>query len=103
MTIYKWKSKINYIVNGEASCTKAIELMNTTTDKRSAINKFLIKAIYLIFKIRLKIINIQDYLCCPKCHGTLVFENEKATCKDCSNIYNKHKGHYDFRISEGEK
>ncbi len=30
-----------------------------------------------------------DILCCPKCHGDLLYEpeKEKLTCKSCSRVY----------------
>lgn len=98
LTMYKWESKINYSINDKYSCIKPVEKMTTTVDKRSNFNKFIIKGIYFIFKLNLKKVNIEEYLCCPECHGSLDFNKNIAICKICNMQYKQHRGYYDFRI-----
>lgn len=98
LTRYKWKNKITYQING-TPFIKDDSLMTTDVDTRSSIKKFLIKLVYLYHKMRLKTVNLEEILICPKCHGRLIFQDSQCECTECKSLYKKYKGHYDFRIT----
>ncbi len=44
-----------------------------------------------------KVNNMEEILSCPKCKGSLQFENSKIRCRNCKSMYKFENGIYDLR------
>lgn len=100
LTRYAWKNSIDYVVHGEVGFKKSIETLEYLETKRSWWKKALKDFSYFI--LRPKKINLEKFLRCPCCKSELTYNKElsEASCVSCSRIYPKHRGYWDFRVSD---
>lgn len=99
LTMYRWRKKIEYVIQGGEAFRKPLEELEEIETERSTVRKILIWLVYWIFRPRKKI-DLSAILVCPACKVSLAFDRsmEHCSCASCGRTFGKYRGHFDFRI-----